>query len=89
MANDFAITDFVIVDEKLYSVKDAGQALGGLSPHTINTWLSQKKLLRAKVGARTMVRGSELRRIIVDGGKSPGRPRQAKQSTVQALKGDN
>jgi hypothetical protein len=84
MANDstdLAITDFVIVDDKLYNVKDSARALGGLSPYTINTWLSQKKLMRTKVGARTMVRGSELKRILVDGGKSPGRPRQAKQGT--------
>jgi hypothetical protein len=86
MPNDFvdlAITDFLIVDDRLYSVKDSARALGGISPYTVERWLSERKLLRTKVGGRTMIRGSELRRILVDGGKSPGRPRQPKDDDKQ------
>jgi hypothetical protein len=63
--------------DRLYSVKDAAQQLGGLSPYTIHAWLSSGKLKRSKVGARTMIRGSELARIIEDGAKSPGRHRRS------------
>ena len=34
------------------------------------TWLSQGKLKRTKVGGRTMIRESELSKVIQDGGKS-------------------
>ena len=63
--------------DKLYSVKDAAAYLGGLSPYTIHAWLAQGKLRRSKVGSRTMIRESELQRVIEDGGKSPGRPQTA------------
>ena len=59
--------------DRLYSVEDAAQFLGGLSKHTINAWLSSGRLRRSKVGSRTMIRESELLRIIEDGGKSKGR----------------
>jgi hypothetical protein len=88
MANDFvdlAITDFVIVDEALYSIRGSAQALGGISRFTVERWLSEGKLLRTKVGGRTMIRGSELRRILVDGGKSPGRPRLPTGNAVPAV----
>jgi excisionase family DNA binding protein len=61
--------------EPLYSVKEAARRLGGLSPYTVHAWLSQGKLRRTKVGSRTMIRESELARILEDGGKSAGRPR--------------
>ena len=57
--------------EALLSVDEAARKLGGLSKHTINSWLSSGKLKRTKVGSRTMIRESELERIIDDGGKSP------------------
>jgi excisionase family DNA binding protein len=51
--------------------------LGGLSKYTIHAWLSSGKLRRTKVGSRTMIRESELERVIEDWGKSPvGRVRQ-------------
>jgi excisionase family DNA binding protein len=61
--------------ETLFSVEEAAKRLGGLSKYTIHAWLSQGKLRRTKVGARTMIRESELTRVIEDGGKSAGRPR--------------
>jgi excisionase family DNA binding protein len=57
--------------EKLFSVEEAAQTLGGLSKYTIHAWLSSGKLRRTKVGSRTMIRESELLRVIEDGGKSP------------------
>jgi excisionase family DNA binding protein len=57
--------------DKLYSVSEAARVLGGLSKLTIHAWLSQGKLQRTKVGGRTMIRESELQKVIQDGGKSP------------------
>jgi excisionase family DNA binding protein len=57
--------------DKLYSVSEAARVLGGLSKWTIHAWLSQGKLRRTKVGGRTMIRESELQKVIQDGGKSP------------------
>jgi excisionase family DNA binding protein len=58
--------------DKLYSVSEAARVLGGLSKWTIHAWLSQGKLRRTKVGGRTMIRESELQKVIQDGGKSSG-----------------
>jgi excisionase family DNA binding protein len=68
-------------EDRLFSVKGAAAYLGGLSPYTIHAWLSEGRLRRVKVGSRTMVRRSELDRLISegDGGKSPGRPRLERQ----------
>lgn len=63
-------------EDKLCSVKDAAAYLGGLSVYTIHAWLSQGRLRRVKVGSRTMIRESELQRVIEDGGKSLG-PRRS------------
>lgn len=64
--------------EPLLSVEDAARKLGGLSKYTIHAWLSSGKLRRTKVGSRTMIRESELERVMEDGGKSPStRPRLA------------
>lgn len=52
--------------ETLLSVEEAARKLGGLSKHTINAWLVQGKLRRTKVGSRTMIRESELSRVIHD-----------------------
>ena len=46
--------------DKLHSIESAAEFLGGLSPWTIRRWLSDGKLDRVKVGARTMVRESSL-----------------------------
>jgi excisionase family DNA binding protein len=57
--------------DSLLSVEEAARKLGGLSKYTIHAWLSSGKLRRTKVGSRTMIRESELQRVIEDGGKSP------------------
>ena len=56
--------------DTLYSVEDAAKRLGGISKWTVHAWLSQGRLLRTKVGGRTMIRESELQKVIEDGGKS-------------------
>lgn len=56
--------------EKLLSVAEAAQRLGGISKWTVHAWLSQGRLRRTKVGGRTMIRESELSKVIQDGGKS-------------------
>jgi excisionase family DNA binding protein len=61
--------------ESLYSVAEAAKRLGGISKWTVHAWLSSGKLMRTKVGSRTMIKESELFRVLEDGGKSPGRPR--------------
>jgi len=38
--------------------------------------LSQRRLKRTKVGGRTMIRESELQKVIEDGGKSPSLRRE-------------
>lgn len=57
--------------EQLLSVEEAARKLGGLSKYTIHAWLSKGILVRTKVGRRTMIRESELQRILRDGEKSP------------------
>jgi excisionase family DNA binding protein len=62
--------------DTLYSVEDAARRLGGISKWTLHAWLSQGKLQRTKVGGRTMIRESELAKVIEDGGKLPVPPRK-------------
>ncbi len=50
--------------DALFSVKEAAKRLGGISEHTVNSWLRDGKLRRTKVGARTMLRESELERFL-------------------------
>lgn len=50
--------------DRLYSVEGAAEFLGGLSKYTIHAWLSSGKLRRTKVGARTMIRESDLQAFI-------------------------
>ncbi len=64
--------------ENLFSVEEAAKRLGGLSKWTINKWLTEEKLLRTKVGGRTMIRESELLKVMNDGGKSPAPKRREK-----------
>lgn len=66
--------------DTLLSVEEAARKLGGLSKYTIHAWLSTGKLRRTKVGSRTMIRESELQRVIEDGGKSKGRTYAERQS---------
>lgn len=52
-------------EDKLFSVKGAAAYLQ-LSPWTIAEWLTRGKLRRTKVGRRTFIRESELRKAICD-----------------------
>ena len=52
--------------EALLSVEEAARKLGGISKWTIHAWLAKGKLRRTKVGSRTMIRESELQRVICD-----------------------
>lgn len=65
--------------DQLLSIPEAAKRLGGISKWTVHAWLSQGKLQRTKVGGRTMIRESELQKVIEDGGKSPA-PARAKDS---------
>jgi len=57
--------------EKLYSVEEAAKALG-ISYWTVWAKLKKGTLLRTKVGGRTVIRESELLKLIVD------KPKKAK-----------
>jgi excisionase family DNA binding protein len=57
--------------DRLVSVSEAAKLLGGISKWTVHAWLSQGRLQRTKVGSRTMIKESELQKVIEDGGKSP------------------
>ena len=57
--------------DRLLSIQQAAELLGGISKWTVQSWLSKGKLRRTKVGGRTMIRESELTKVIEDGGKSP------------------
>jgi excisionase family DNA binding protein len=65
--------------DNLLSIEEAARRLGGLSKWTLHAWLSKGRLQRTKVGSRTMIRESELQKVIEDGGKSPA-PRRADES---------
>ena len=52
--------------EQLLSVSEAAARLGGISKWTVHAWLAQGKLRRTKVGGRTIIRESELQRVIRD-----------------------
>jgi excisionase family DNA binding protein len=56
--------------DALISVNEAARRLGRISKWTVHAWLSQGRLQRTKVGSRTMIRESELQKVIEDGGKS-------------------
>ena len=62
--------------EELVSVPEAARRLGGISRSTVEAWLSQGRLERTKVGNRTMIRVSELEKVIRQGGKSPAPKRR-------------
>jgi excisionase family DNA binding protein len=64
--------------DNLLSIEEAARRLGGISKWTLHAWLSKGKLQRTKVGGRTMIRESELQKVIEDGGKSAAPRRQRK-----------
>jgi excisionase family DNA binding protein len=51
--------------EKLYGVEEAAEALG-ISHWTVWAKLKNGDLRRTKVGGRTVIRESELQRLIID-----------------------
>lgn len=63
----FAALEHLGMDDPLYSVKESAKALGDISPWTVYAWISQGKLKKVKIGSRTMVAESELRRFIEAG----------------------
>jgi excisionase family DNA binding protein len=69
--------------DRLYSVEDAAQYLGGLSKYTIHAWLSSGKLRRTKVGARTMIRESDLQAFIASCNDEPPAKRKVALSEPQ------
>ena len=61
----------------ILSVEEAARRLGGLSKYTIHAWLEfAGELRRTKVGSRTMIRESELQRVILD---EPGNKERARR----------
>ncbi len=50
--------------DRLLSVEGAAELLGGVSPSTIRSWLTEGRLTRVKVGRLTRVYESELRGLI-------------------------
>ena len=57
------------MDDQLLSIPEAARRLGGVSVWTVRAWLTQGRLQRTKVGSRTMIRESELQRVIANGEK--------------------
>ena len=74
----FGLEALVEASDVLLSVSEAAKRLGGISKWTVHAWLSQGRLNRTKVGGRTMIRESELQKVIEEGGKSPS-PRNRKE----------
>jgi excisionase family DNA binding protein len=52
--------------DRLLSIPEVARELGGISVWTVRAWLMQGRMRRTKVGRRTMVRFSELARVISD-----------------------
>jgi hypothetical protein len=50
--------------EELFSIAEAARKLGGVSPWSVRTWLSQGRLERTKVGGRTMVGAGTIRAFL-------------------------
>jgi excisionase family DNA binding protein len=56
--------------DRLYSIEQAAEKLGGISTWTIHSWLSQGRLRRTKIGRRTMISESELERFVEESNTS-------------------
>ena len=50
--------------ERLFSINEAAKALGGISPLTVMGWCTKGRLARTKVGRRTMIAESEIKRFL-------------------------
>jgi len=57
--------------DRLHSVESAAEFLGGVSPSTIRSWLTQGRLHRVKIGRLTRVHESELLALIKPEQKGP------------------
>jgi excisionase family DNA binding protein len=53
--------------DQLLTVEQAAAYLGGISVWTVRAWLQKRKLKPTKIGRRTMVKTSELDRLIAQG----------------------
>jgi excisionase family DNA binding protein len=63
--------------DELLSIEEAARRLGGLSVYTIQAWLSKGRLARTKIGARTMIRESDLQAFIARCNREPDAPGKA------------
>jgi len=52
--------------DRLLSIPEAAKYLGGISSWTVRKMLKTGQLGRTKVGSRTMIRESQLQRVIKD-----------------------
>jgi len=52
--------------DDLFSINVFARRCGDISPHTVRSWLRDGKINRTKVGRRTMVRESELSKVVKD-----------------------
>jgi hypothetical protein len=75
-----------VEDDPLHSVREFARLCGGLSPFTVESWLSRGLILRTKCGSRTFIRHSELKKVLREGAKSPApkRSRPAAAAPVAA-----
>jgi excisionase family DNA binding protein len=70
--------------EKLMSVEQAAQRLGGVSKWTVHAWLAQGKLRRTKVGSRTMIAESDLQAFLTACNPEPDAPKATANSSDAA-----
>jgi excisionase family DNA binding protein len=67
--------------ENLYSIEEAANKLR-ISKWTLACWLSSGRIERTKCGGRTLIRESQLEKLLQDGGKSPSYRRRTPESTA-------
>jgi excisionase family DNA binding protein len=68
--------------DRFFSVDEAAKALT-VSHWTIRYWLGTGKLRGARVGARRVIRESELQRLIVDDPRRPEMPTRVRRAPKQ------
>jgi excisionase family DNA binding protein len=69
---------------KLHSIESAAEFLGGISPWTIRRWLTDGKLPRVKVGARTMLREADLIAMAKPETPAQAAARNSRRAAVEA-----
>ena len=52
--------------DELFSILETARKVGGVSPWTVRAWISQGRLEKTKVGARTMVSARAIREFLND-----------------------